>query len=157
MNPDDPDFQKYKSLLKRYQNREDWPDKYKQFEDAFYDFGWNRDGHYMKEHTYDITREGKDSWTDFDINDIEEGQGSSGKGTRPPCLTIFQVGDLVRYHAHGVYDDAEQVVYPAGSRLGLIIEIEPAREEPDVMALVIDGTSQQHRWILVNDLELANE
>ena len=154
MNPEDV-FKKYEELLKDYK-REDWPNTYKDFEDAFYDFGHNRDGYYGKQYTYDIARELKDTWADYDINDIVEAQ-DSGKGTRPPCLTIFQPGDLIRFHAHNVYDDAEQLIYPAGNRIGLIIEVEPAKEEPDVMALVIDGTTSQHRWILVNDLEMANE
>ena len=155
MNPDDDVFKKYAEYLKDYK-REDWPNTYKDFEDAFYDFGHNRDGYYRKQYTYDIARELKDTWADYDINDIVEAQ-DSGKGTRPPCLILFQPGDLVRFHAHSVYDDAEQLVHPGGNRIGLVIEVEPAKEEPDVMALVIDGTTSQHRWILVNDLEMANE
>ncbi len=154
MNPDDYKLKIYEELLKDYK-REDWPNTYKDYEDAFYDFGHNKDGHYAKHYTYDIARELKDTWADFDINDIEEAQGSIG-GTRPPCLTIFKPGDLVRFYVHNMYDDAEQLVHAAGNRIGLIIEVEPAKEAPDVMALVIDGTTQQHRWILVNDLEIAN-
>jgi len=155
MNPDDYDWKKYEALLETYKERNGWPDKYKQFEDAFYDFGFNRDGQYGKKYTYDIAREVKDTWADFDINDIEEAPASI-RSTRPPCLTIFKPGDLVLFYAHNVYDDAEQLIHAGGNRIGLIIEVEPAKEEPDVMALVIDGTTQQHRWILVNDLEIAN-
>jgi hypothetical protein len=155
MNPEDDRWKKYQELLELYEERNSWPDKYKHFEDAFYDFGFNRDGQYGKKYTYDIARELNDTWGDFDINDIEEAQDSGWK-PRPPCLTIFKAGDLVQFYVHNVYDDAEQLVKAGGTRIGLVIEVEPAKEEPDVMALVIDSTTQQHRWILVNDLEIAN-
>jgi len=159
VNPDDIDkktWNTYQELIKEYPDRDDWPDKYKYFEDAYYDFGWNEDGYRIKNYTYDITRELKKSWADYDINDIVEAQEGSKFGARPPSLTIFQVGDLVRYETHNVYDDAEQLVKQGKSFIGLIIEIENTKlKDPDTMALVIDDHNQ-HRWILLNDLELAN-
>jgi putative salt-induced outer membrane protein YdiY len=157
VNPDDPTWKKYEELIKDYTDRGGWANKYKHLEDTYYEFGWGEDGKQGKHYTYDIARELKESWADYDIDDIVEAQEGSKLGTRPPNLTIFQVGDLVRFNAHNVYDDAEQLVKENRGFIGLIIEIEDNSEAPDTMALIIDGTHNQHRWILLNDLELANE
>ena len=157
MNPDE--FDKYRHLLEQYVDREEWPDDYKQFEDAYYDFGFNEDGKSMRKYTYDITRRYKDRWADFDINNIEEAQ-HKWKAARSPCLEIFIPGDLVIIRGHNMYDCAENLVGQTASDIGLVIEVESynpnsATAAGDAMALVINGKTGQPRWVLLNDLSHA--
>ncbi|MBK26061.1 MAG: hypothetical protein CME70_18840 [Halobacteriovorax sp.] len=149
MNPDDLKKQ-YQELLLNYPDRCDWPEEYRNYEDAFYDFGWEDDKTVRAWYTYERT-EALSEWADYDIaRDIVE--------ARPkPILTIFKKGDLVRIPSRRVYDSAEQPVGKLPEIIGLIIEVESKSEAPDQMALIIDSTTNQQRWVLLNDLELAND